>query len=652
VRQELDPNPDSKVRPGIWKILLLLAVTLLSYSSAMKGGYIWDDDMYVTENKTLTTASGLARIWTEPSASPQYYPLVLTTFWLERHIWGLNPFGYHLTNVLLHACVAMLLYLLLLNLEVPGAWLAALVFAVHPVNVETAAWISERKNLLSSFFYMLSAIMLLRFLRIGRWSADPNAVDPRSFFPREEGSSSGHHETRKKQSTKGVRGACSSKAVHGPRETQGEESTASCFHFLRVFASSREKVTLKSTASAAGPDGNRRLYYCVGLALFVCALLSKTVTCTLPAALLIVLWWKRGRITKNEVVSLAPLFAVGTGMGLMTAWLERTHVGASGADWGLSFAERFLVAGRALCFYAGKLLWPSHLSFNYERWAVNGGVWWQYLYPLAVAAVLLALWMARSRIGRGPIAATLFFAASLFPALGFFDAFPFRYSYVADHFQYIASIGPITLLVAGACWYVSKHYRQRLRLFTGAALLVVAILAVLTWRQGNIYADTWTLWNETLKSNPDSVLAHNNLGSLISKQGKHQEAIAHFSESLRIRPDMEMTHYNMGVELATLGQVDEAIEHYEEALKLRPDFDRALNNLGSLLAQKGRIEDAVHYWTRAVEIKPDYIGARCNLLIGYTQLGDFLAARREYGRIKALDPALAVELRHMVQGLE
>jgi tetratricopeptide (TPR) repeat protein len=394
------------------------------------------------------------------------------------------------------------------------------------------------------------------------------------------------------------------------------------------------------------------LYYCAGLLLFGCALLSKTVTCTLPVALLLALWWKRGRITLREALSLAPLFALGVGMGLLTASLERTNVGATGSDWSLSFIERFLVAGRALCFYAWKLLWPVHLSFNYQRWVVDSGAWQQYLYPLAVAAVLLALWMARGRIGRGPLAAALFFAASLFPALGFFDVFPFRYSYVADHFQYLAGIGPITLVVAVAAGYVLKHHSGRLWLFTAAAVLVVSLLSVKTWSRGNLYADAWTLWNETLRSNPESSLAHNNIGSILAEQGKHQEALTHFSEALRVSPNREMPHYNMGVELAALGRNDEAMEQYEAALRIRPDFERALNNLGSLLAQKGRFEDAVRCWKKAVEIKPDYLGAHCHLLMAYSRLGDSIAARREYGLIKMLNPALAEEMRHTVRGLE
>jgi tetratricopeptide (TPR) repeat protein len=599
-----------------------LAITVLSYSSALTGGYIWDDDMYVTDNKTLTSVHGLARIWSEPHASPQYYPLVFTTFWLEHHVWGLNPFGYHLVNVFLHACVACLLYYLLLGLEVPGAWLAALVFAVHPVNVETAAWISERKNVLSGLFYMLSVIAFLRFYGLGRYEVD------------QEGSDVGRQEPK-----------------NPPQRRRGAEKRALKKESKNSPPVSRVENSSFFLCSSASLRWNWSFYF-FGFLLFGCALLSKTVTCTLPAALLIVLWWKRGKISRYEALSLAPLFALGAGMGLLTAWLERTHVGARGAGWDLGFVERFLLAGRALCFYVWKLLWPVHLSFNYERWVIDSGAWQQCLYPLAAAVVLLALWAFRRRIGRGPLAAALFFAASLFPALGFFDVFPFRYSYVADHFQYLASIGPITVAAACAAWYVPKYHGQRLKIFTAAAVLVVAVLAIKTWSQGSVYADPWTLYKETLKENPNSHLAHNNIGRILSRQGKHQEATAHFSEAIRINPDLEMPHYNMGVELAALGKIDEAMEQYEEALRIRPDFEKPLNNLGSLLAQKGRIEDAVRCWTKAVEIEPDYTGVHYNLLIAYKQLGDSLAVRREYDRIRSLDPALAEKARSMVEGME
>ena len=582
-------------RPKHWKIWLLLAITVLSYTSALNCGYIWDDDSYVTENRNLTSVDGLVRIWTQPLASPQYYPLVFTTFWLERQGWGLNPFGYHLVNVLLHACVAGLLYYLLLCLEIPGAWLAALVFAVHPVNVETTAWITERKNLLSGFFYMLSAIALFRFYGVGRQPA------------------------------------CS-------------------------------------------PD-KRPLYYCVGLFLFVCALLSKTVTCTLPVALLIVLWWKRGRIATWDALSLMPLFAVGAAMGLVTAWLERTHVGARGADWDLGFGYRVLVAGRALCFYAWKLLWPVNLSFNYEHWMIDGTIWWQYLYPLAAASVFIALWMAHGRIGRGPVAAALFFGASLFPALGFFNVFPFRYSYVADHFQYLACIGPITLFVSASVRYVLERHQKRLRLFTAAAVLVVCLFAAKTWSQGNMYADASTLWNVTLRNNPSSFLAHNNFGTILLKQGKDQEAMEHFAEAIRLRPDLENAHTNMGTALEALGKYEEAIEECRKELMLNPrswkalllrgiayaklgnneqaikDYDRAAGinpenadvyyNRGSAYAKLGNNSQAISDYDRAIKVKPGYAYAYYDRGTTYFELGDYTQAISDYDRAIEISPKLA-----------
>ncbi len=433
--KQFPPAPDAPagfLRQNAVRLIILAAITFIAYIPAIGGQYIWDDDLYVTQNHTLQSLEGMGRIWLEPGASPQYYPLVFTSFWLEHHLWGLNPAGYHIVNVLLHICVACFLFYVLQYLDVPGAWLATLVFALHPVNVETVAWISERKNVLSAFFYMLSAIAFLRFYGVG---------EPGPSFSRKAA------KPRKKKILSGwktkLRTASSSKGVNGGEETP----VASSFLFLRGSSCSDDDPSSR---------GNL-LYYCAGVLLFCCALLSKTVTCTLPVALVLVLWWKRGRVTRKEALSLVPPLFAGAAMGLLTAWLERSHVGAQGAAWGLSITGRFLVAGRALCFYMWKLLCPVNLIFNYPHWNVDERAWWQYLFPIAAAALFLLLWLKRDRFGRSPLAASLFFAVTLFPALGFVNVFPFRYSYVADHFQYLAGIGPIAFIAAAAYRAVSGY---------------------------------------------------------------------------------------------------------------------------------------------------------------------------------------------------
>jgi len=351
----LAPSHDGRLADNSWLLaLVLVIVTFVVYQPIWRAGFIWDDNPHVTENVNLRSVHGLYRIWSEPKASQQYYPLQLTAYWIEYHLWGLRPFGYHLVNVLVHALNALLLWKVLRRLDVAGAWVAAAIFAVHPVQVESVAWISELKNLLSAMFYLLALLAYLRF-----------------------------------------------------RPLPG-----------------------------AGQSGSEyRGFYALAIILFLCALLSKTVACSLPAVLLVLIWWKNGRITARDIWPLAPMFVLGAGLGLMTAWLERHHVGAEGTEWSLSLLQRCLLAGRVLWFYMGKLVWPHPLIFIYSRWEIDARVWWQYLFPAAALALLAGLWFLRTRIGRGPFATALCFAAILGPALGFFDIYPFRYSYVADHFQ-------------------------------------------------------------------------------------------------------------------------------------------------------------------------------------------------------------------------
>ena len=499
----LAKTPDFGNRPWLLALGLVL-VTFLAYQPVWHAGFIWDDDLYVTVNRALRSLDGLHGIWSKPGTTMQYYPLVFTSFWVEYHFWGLHPFGYHLVNVLLHALNAVLLWRVLRRLEIPGSWLAAAIFAIHPVQVESVAWITERKNVLSGLFYLLAALAYLRFRPL---------TDPKS---------------------------------------------------ARVC--------------------DWRFYPLV-ITLFLAALLSKTVTCSLPAALLLLVWWKTGRVGKQDALALAPLFVLGAALGLVTVQMEK-HAGASGAEWTLSFVQRCLLAGRALWFYAGKLFWPHNLTFIYPHWEIDASLAWQYLFPVAAVVVLIALWRLRTRIGRGPLVAVVFFAGTLVPALGFFDLYPFRYSYVADHFQYMACIGLIALTVsAGAAMYqrAGQHGRDSGRLATA---LVLVLLAVSTWKQARIYQDQETLWRDTLARNPAAWMAHNNLGAILIQQDKIEKAMGHSEQALQLNPDDSEAHYRLGVTLERAGKTNDAIWHYQQALRTHPDYPEAQTALARLQSRQ------------------------------------------------------------------
>ncbi len=495
----------------------LVLLTLATYLPALGAGFVWDDDFFVTRNEALRTLGGLRTIWFHPEKIAQYYPIVHTSFWIEYHLWGLAPRGYHLVNVLLHGLGAALWWRVLARLALPGAWLAAAIFAVHPVHVESVAWVSERKNVLSGVFYLAAALAWLHL-------ALPDRLPP-------------------------------------------------------VAA--------------------RRRLYGIALISFTLALLSKSVTCSLPAALLLVPWWKRGRLRWRDVVPLLPMLALGIALGIATTWMEKAYVGARGAAWTLSFVERVLIAGRALWFYAGKLLWPHPLLFVYPRWQVDPARWIELLAPAAAAAVVLGLWLLRSRIGRGPLVAVLFFAGTLFPALGFFDLFPMQYSFVADHFQYLASMGLIALAVASAAHIGGALPAPGRRALAAAVVLVLATLA---WRQTRVYHDMERLWRHTIAGNPAGWMPHYNLAIELREQGRMDEAAAELAETIRLKPDYVNARVNLGLFLIQRGRIEEAMQQYTELLRYDPDSYVAHFNLGWALVKQGKAADGIAHYRAALRV--------------------------------------------------
>ena len=435
---------------------LVLLVTIV-YWPTLDNGFTGDvDQADVTDNLAIRSLEGLSNIWFTLNAVQQYYPLTYSTFWVEYHLWGSDPVGYHVVNFLLHALSAILVWRLLLRLGVPGAWLAAAIFAVHPVGVESIAPVTERKNVLSCVLALGSLLAYLRF---------------------------------------------------SPPENSG------------------------STDVLVPMARGHWLVYALAFVLYVAALLAKTVTASVPAVLLVIYWWKRGRVTWRDATLTAPFFAVGLALCGITVWVEKQYFNAP--DWDFSLVERMLIAGRALWFYAGKLCWPHPLILFYPRWVVNSQQWWQYLFPAAALAVLVGLWLARTRIGRGPLAAVLIFAGVLVPALGFFNLY--YPSFVADHFQYHASIALIALAAAAAVTLAGRLPTQA-RWFTAVAIAGLLLpLAVLAQQKTHAYKDEIALLEDTVAGDPQSWLAHYNLGLCFQNRGKYDEALSHFRQAIEAR---------------------------------------------------------------------------------------------------------------------
>jgi tetratricopeptide (TPR) repeat protein len=403
----------------------------------------------------------------------------------------------------------------------------------------------------------------------------------------------------------------------------------------------------------------RKSPYFLALGLFVLALMSKTVTATLPAALLVVFWWQRGRIAwRRDVLPLVPWFAVGASAGLFTAWVESTPrlIGAQGAEYALTLPQRLLLAGRVPWFYACKILWPSNLMFFYPRWKIDAGEWWQYLFPLGLVALAVGLGLL-ARKNRGPLAGFLIFAGTLFPVLGFLNVYPFRYSYVADHFQYLAVLAIIVPAASGLtvlAGRISPRFLPGKSGATALSALLLMTLGVLTWHQSGIYRDDETLFRENLPGNPASPDLHNFLGvALMRTPGRVSEAIPEFEAAVRLKPDGADLHDNLGLALASMpGRLPDAIAEYRAALRIDPHFQVAHLNLGlALMSMPGRLQDAIAEYRKAIaayqtalQNEPDFWEAHLNLGIAYAQLpgrqNDAIAEYRTALRIKP-DSALA-----------
>jgi len=374
----------------------------------------------------------------------------------------------------------------------------------------------------------------------------------------------------------------------------------------------------------------------------VLAMAAKSSTVILPVVLCLCAWWIEGRWHWRNVVRTVPLFLMAIAASALSLWTQGLQLATVTDDrWVRTWPER-LAAGDAVWFYLGKLLWPHPLSANYPRWQIDAGQWVSYLPLLAVIVTLSIFWL-RSRSGgagsRACFFAFAYFVVGLLPILGLIDTYIFRYSFVFDHFQYLAAIGPLAL--AGACLVVLSNTLIPKRPWLQSALCagLLLIVGMASWRRTWVYESADAFWADTLAKNPDSWMAHNNLGIALFGKGQLDDAVAQYQRTLEINPNYAETHNNLGMALFQKGQLDDAVARYQKALKINPNYVEAHNNLGVTLVQKGQLDDAVAHYEKALRINPNYAQAHYDLGNALFEKGQLDEAVVHYHKAIEINPS-------------
>jgi len=555
-----------------WLAPLLVALfTLAAFLPALQNQFVnWDDKDNFLDNPHYRGLGWTHLRWMWTTHLGHYIPLTWMTLGLDYLLWGMNPVGYHLTSLLLHAANAVVFFFVvrrLLARALPSpsehgyalavsSGVAALVFAIHPLRVESVAWVTERRDVLSGLFYLVAILLYLR-------------------------------------------------------------------------------------ACEGGARG--RGWYWLSVAVFGCALLSKSMVVNLPVVLLIldvyplrrlggaVGWWSEpARRVYVEKIPFVLLAAAASAVALMAQLSHNTMVSVVQ----LSALGRLALSVYGLSFYLWKTVAPVNLSPLYELpptvnpWAPP------FLLSYGLVVAITALVLALRRPLPGLLAAWVAYVVVLLPVLGIFQSGP---QIAADRYTYLASLGWAILVSAG----VLSHWRRRPFLFTGLAACVLFGLGILTWNQVQVWRDSEKLWTHALATYPKSSIAENNLGNVRADQSKLAEAIEHYRQALDINPEHASAHYNLGNVLAQQGKLAEASEHHRQALRLKPDYADAHNNLGNVLAQQGMLAEASEQYQRALQIRPDDADAHNNLGNALAQQGKLSEAVDHYRQALKIKPDFA-----------
>ncbi len=593
-------NRGSGARAAAFGVVLVVAAFAI-YWPALSGSFIWDDTAYVTASPLVHAPDGVYRMWFTGEAI-DYWPVMNTVLWLEWRLWGLNPAGYHAVSVLMHAASALLFYVILRQLTIPNAHVAAWLFVVHPLNVQSVAWIAETKNTLSLLFLLLAT--LLYFLGEVRPTATTLPRNP---------------DTRR-----------------------------------RIAHQTRNRSHIPSGSARQPAAGGS--YYALSLVAFALAMLSKGSVATFPGMLLLLVWWRTGHLNWRDVRRLLPFLAIAIALTVVNIWFQTRHVTGTLRD--VTTAERLLGAAAVIWFYLAKALLPVNLMFVYPQWNIHVSDirWW---IPTIAAVVTTAVlwWKRKQPVGGALLLAWGTFCLALVPVMGLTDVYYMRYSLVADHYAYIALL-PVVALIAACLDRVFTPVQRSLRSGglsrralvgnVGAAILIAA-LGSATWSQSHLYADATTVWTATTQSNPVCWLCETNLAVPLVARGTPEDlvdAVAHLNTAIRLNPRAPESHDGLGVALQKLGRFEQAVAEHERALALDPHFSEARSNLvvarqslGIELSKAGRFEEAAATLALVLRDAPNSAATHRELGYALLQLGRKGEALAHVTESVRLDPS-------------
>ena len=588
-----EPAPQSskaleRMRNPAWICLFLTLGTLAAYLPVSRNGFVnYDDSDYVTAN--LHVQSGLkweniAWAFTTGHAS-NWHPLTWVSHMADCQLFGENAGAHHLVSLLFHAANTLLVFLVLRRMTgaLGRSALVAALFALHPLHVESVAWVSERKDVLSAFFFLLTIWAFVIYVE-------------KSNLLRQK-----HY---------------GGQAVRGPEPKVGK---------VQEVTGAEGRVTQTSEARGQG----RGFWYGIALLLFALGLMSKPMLVTAPFVLLLLDYWPLRRVARGEcgvtgaggqssipglILEKMPFFLLSVVSSVIT-FLAQKHGGAVSTS--ISMGARIANALVSYVRYLGKLFWPENLSVLYPHPGQ-----WPALQVIFSAALLLGIFAVVTVLARRQpylVVGWLWFFGTLVPVIGLVQV---GIQSMADRYMYVPMIGLLIMLVWGIGEALPRQHRSAAAQVIGSAL-ALAVCACLTWRQVLFWRNSETLFRHTTQVTRDNYLAYNNLGFYLSGQGRVVEAMDDYRMALKINPNYEDARNNLGYALAGQKKYAEAIAQYEAALRVKPNHVEVHNNLGNALAETGKTEDAIEHYRIALAQKSDHADAHNNLGIALAMQGKF-----------------------------